>query len=270
VRSTATVTTSSSGQIDRSTSLAISGIRLPALKFTVPATSPGPAPIPNMPFPSVPLPFAGTTVVDPVLGFYDGQFTIQFPALGKQQFAVPYDSVVQSFKAAGYDLDYAAPRKTPDGIIGSTLRLHFQLPAPPDNPLYAGVSDFTIVLGRANASITTESGTSTASAPGGAPAAGPAGYGGTAAPAPALAAPSAGNPYQVSDSAARPAEAAEPVGDDAAAPTRELSGTTAGFEATKAFGDTGPLRNLFLVLAAAGLLAVFSIPTLRLRGARNR
>jgi hypothetical protein len=284
VRSIATVSSGADGKIDRTSSLAISGIRIPALQFTVPATSPGPAPIPNAPFPQVPLPFAGTTVVSPILGLYDGQFTIQLPGTGKQQFAVPADSVTQAFKSAGYDVDYAAPRQTPDGIVGATLQLHFKLPAPPDNPLYAGPSDVTLVLGRANASVTNESGTGVASAPGASSAVGPTNSApGAAAPALRTATGSAGlntgyanpagfdNETGTTNSASSGGAGAQPVGNLTVGNTtaQSLNSTATGFEAAGVSLPKGPLDAVYLALAAAGLLGVFSIPTLRLRGGRN-
>jgi hypothetical protein len=271
VLSSATVTSDGS-KITRATSLQISGIRIPALAFTVPATSPGPAPIPNMPFPSVPLPFAGTTFVAPVLGFYDGQFTIQIPALGKQQFAVPFDSVAAAFKQAGYEVQYAAPTQTPDGIIGATLRLHFQMPAPPDNPMYAGPTDYTIVLGRANASINSEAGSGTATSPGTAGAtSGTTGSGTTTSattPQPATGSTSA--PAQTY-AAGAPAPVTAESAPGAVAPTvpiRQMTIGSAGFATPFRFHDLTPLKSMYLLLAAAGVLAVFSVPTLRLRGAR--
>jgi hypothetical protein len=271
VLSSATVTSDGS-KITRATSLQISGIRIPALAFTVPATSPGPAPIPNMPFPSVPLPFAGTTFVAPVLGFYDGQFTIQIPALGKQQFAVPFDSVAAAFKQAGYEVQYAAPTQTPDGIIGATLRLHFQMPAPPDNPMYAGPTDYTIVLGRANASINSEAGSGTATSPGTAGAtSGTTGSGTTTSattPQPATGRTSA--PAQTY-AAGAPAPVTAESAPGAVAPTvpiRQMTIGSAGFATPFRFHDLTPLKSMYLLLAAAGVLAVFSVPTLRLRGAR--
>src|SRR5882757_7759319 len=261
VLSSASVT-SDGAKISRSTSLSISGIRIPALSFTVPATSPGPAPIPNTPFPQVPLPFAGTTFVAPVLGFYDGQFTIQIPALGKQQFAVPFDSVAAAFKQAGYELQYSAPTPTPNGIIGSTLRLHFQMPAPPDN---------TIVLGRANASIDGDAGSGSASSPGGS--SGLSGGSTTTQPAPAggasFAAPAVQPAPATIGGVGAPASptVAAPVA-PAATSLHQVTAESAGFSAGLGFHDATPLKSLYLVLAAAGLLAVLSVPTLRLRGAR--
>jgi hypothetical protein len=272
VLSSATVSSDGS-KITRQTSLQISGIRIPALAFTVPATSPGPAPIPNTPFPQVPLPFAGTSFVAPVLGFYDGQFTMQIPAVGKQQFAVPFDAVAAAFKQAGYELQYSAPTTTPDGIIGATLRLHFQMPAPPDNPIYAGPTDYTIVLGRATASIDGSGGSGTATSPGGAGgvAAGtttqPALGGVTGRSTPGTALPSgqdyaAGVPAPVSAQSA-PGAVAPPT-----EPVRQMTIGSAGFSSALGFHDATPLKSIYLVLAAAGVLAVFSVPTLRLRGAR--
>jgi hypothetical protein len=280
VISTATVSSDGS-KITRATSLAISGIRIPALAFTVPATSPGPAPIPNMPFPSVPLPFAGTTFVAPVLGFYDGQFTIQIPAIGKQQFAVPFDSVAAAFKQAGYELQYSAPTRTPDGIIGSTLRLHFQMPAPPDNPLYAGPTDYTIVLGRATASIDGDGGSGTATSPGsaggvsGSTTPGATTPGATTSSAPGgvgvLPAPGTGSTSGQSYAAGAPLPVTSESAPNAAAPTvpvRQMTIGSAGFTTPLHFHDLTPLKSMYLLLAGAGVLAVFSVPTLRLRGAR--
>jgi hypothetical protein len=275
VLSAATVS-SDGAKITRATSLQISGIRIPALAFTVPATSPGPAPIPNTPFPSVPLPFAGTTFVAPVLGFYDGQFTMQIPAVGKQQFAVPFDAVASAFKQAGYELQYSAPTQTPDGIIGSTLRLHFQMPAPPDNPIYTGPTDYTIVLGRATASIDGDGGSGTATSPGSAGGisgvGSPNSSGTTVQPAPGgatvLPAPNGSSDY----AAGAPLPATSEAAPGAATPTvpmRQMTIGSAGFSAPLRIHDLTPLKSMYLLLAAAGVFAVISVPTLRLRGARS-
>jgi len=60
---------------------------------------------------------------------------------------------------------------------------------------------------------------------------------------------------------------AEPVA-PAATSLHQVTAESAGFSAGLGFHDATPLKSLYLVLAAAGLLAVFSVPTLRLRGAR--
>lgn len=276
VVSEASVTRGFDGSLDRVTNLAISGLRFPGLELTLPENSPAPAPIPNVPtFPTFPLPFAGSTFVAPTLGFYNGQFTMAFPLSGNQQYAVPNDAVEKAFAAAGYDVVFTKPIETATGIVGGTFSLHFVAPAPPDNPLYAGPTDVSIVFGRASASI---GGDGSASITGtgvgsagveGAGAAGVLGPDGLVAGGVDAAGllPGTDGILGTADDIAVP----ETDGLSGEIPTANLVPATDRVRAaSNSLGSGDALSNLYWVLVAAGVVAIFSAPTLRLLGARSR
>ena len=259
VMSRASVSRSVSGEITRSSSLAITGISIPALKFTVPSTNPAPAP-----FPAVPLPFAGQTLDAPVFGFFDGQFTIQIPGLGKQQYAVPNAAVQDAFKAAGFTTTFTSAKETANGIVGATFDIAYVAPAPPDNPLYSGESNFSVVFGRAVASVGGESAVAGTDSSFGAPA------GATAA------SPATGEPADLAGAlpamGLTPGTGLTPGG--TGVPTRDLISVGGVgdrvLRAGSVLDDPDALSTFYLFVIVAGLIGVFSIPTLRLLGVRSR
>jgi hypothetical protein len=259
------------GTLQKSSHLSISGIRFPGLQFTMPPTTPAPAPVPNAPqFPQAPAPFAGMTFLAPTFGFYDGQFTVQLPGAGPQQYKVDNAAVTSAFKSAGFDVTYTQPVETRTGITGATFTFHWLAPAPPDNPLYTGVTDFSLVFGRATATVGGGESTDIAGAGlnsagtgvnGGAPAdvsgAGTAPGVDTAGLAPGLlpATDTASGLPAATDGNNLPVANLVPA-DRVQAATNTL--------------DIDALSNLYWVLVAAGVIATFSIPTLRLLGVRSR
>ncbi|GAA0607636.1 hypothetical protein GCM10009547_06950 [Sporichthya brevicatena] len=261
------------GKVTKTSSLSISGIRFPGLEFTVPANSPAPAPVPNTPpFPQIPLPFAGMTFHAPTFGFYDGQFTVQLPGAGPQQYAVDNAAVEKAFEAQGMRISYIKAVETPTGITGATFTLHWKAPAPPDNPLYTGPTDFTLVFGRANASISSEGSTAFSPVPGSTDGA----LGGSAAPGVDGAGTGGVLPGAVDGAGLLPGGldgAGALAGTDAMSggvPTANLVPAADRVQAATTTLSIDALSNLYWVLVAAGVIATFSIPTLRLLGARSR
>jgi hypothetical protein len=258
------------GKLEKTSSLAISGIRFPGLQFTMPPTTPAPAPVPNAPsFPQAPAPFAGMTFLAPTFGFYDGQFTVQLPGVGPQQYAVDGDAVFAAFKSAGVEMTYSKPVETANGITGATVTFHWLAPAPPDNPLYSGTTDVSFVLGRASATIGGDSSTGFGTSGAGVDTAGDgigsavpgAGVDGAGLPGvdaaglgTAGALPGTDSPSGVGSNGVLTANL-DPAGDRVQATTTNL--------------DIDALSNLYWVLVAAGVIAIFSAPTLRLLGARS-
>ena len=260
------------GKVEKTSHLSISGIRFPGLQFTMPPTTPAPAPVPNAPqFPQAPAPFAGMTFLAPTFGFYDGQFTVQLPGAGAQQYAVDNAAVTSAFKSAGFDVTYIKAVETPSGITGATFTLHWLAPAPPDNPLYTGTTDFSLVFGRANATIgggaggfdTTGAGVNAA---------------GTGTNGVAPGATGAGTVPGVDAAGLTPGvlpgtdvTSGLPLTDSNGLPVANIVPA----DRVQAAGNTNTLHidqlsNLYLVLVAGGAIAVFSTPTLRLLGARSR
>lgn len=265
VRSFAEAIRNADGTLSRESHLEITGLRIPALQFTVPPTTPAPAPVPNAPeFPTFPAPFAGQTFEAPTLGFYDGQFTMAFPGSGSQQYAVPNDAVTQAFKQAGYDVVFTQPQQTPTGIVGATFTLHWVAPAPPDNPLYTGPTDFSLVFGRANASVGGDANAGSALPAGVVPGIGSTGAPTTGGTLPGVDSAGLGVlPGPAGTGSSLPATTT-------AVPTQGLLPT--GDRITTAANplDNDMLSNLYWVMVAAGFVAFLSTPTLRLLGARSR
>lgn len=274
VLSSAAVLRGSSGGVDKTSHLSITGLRLSALEFTMPPMTPAPAPIPNVPsVPQAPAPFAGMTFAAPTFGFYDGQFTVQLPGVGPQQYAVSNDAVTDAFKSAGIDITYTKPVETKWGVTGATFSLHWVVPAPPDNPAFTGPTDVTLVFGRATASVG-GSGADTVGA--GVDAAG-ADTNGVAAGAFG----STSNPTLAGVDAVGLASGGlfPATGPDAGLPVTSRNGLPVAnlvpADQVQSAGNSNSLHidqlsNLYLVLVAAGVIGVFSIPTLRLLGARTR
>jgi hypothetical protein len=260
------------GQIAKTSHLSISGIRFPGLQFTMPPTTPAPAPVPNTPaFPQAPAPFAGMTFLAPTFGFYDGQFTVQLPGAGPQQYAVDNAAVTSAFKSAGFDVSYIKAVETPSGITGATFVLHWLAPAPPDNPLYTGTTDFSLVFGRANATIGGGEGSDTVgtgvnSAGTGANGAAPGATGAGSIPGVDAAGLTPGVLPGTDVTSGIPGALDSnglPVANLIPADRVQSAGNANSLHIDQ-------LSNLYLVLVAAGAIGVFSIPTLRLLGARSR
>jgi hypothetical protein len=254
------------GKVTTSSSLTLTGMSFPALKLTVPKNSPAPAPIPGTPIPTVPLPFGGTTLDAPTIGFVDGQFTVQLPLMGTQQFAVPANAVLSAFHAAGVDVTYSAPVKTSTSIVGATITFHYVIPAPPAalGSVYSGPTDVKMVFGRASASVSGQSDS--------VPVLAPVGGGGGSGGGLALTPPPGGGSGQLplGPPASLPATTGGVTG-----PPPVIGGnpsSSAGQLAVgNVFGRRSPLSvNIYLVLVAAGLIGTFSTQSLRLLGVRQR
>jgi hypothetical protein len=264
VVSKATVVRAYDGKVVKTSSLAISGIRFPGLQFTMPPNTPAPAPVPNTPaFPQAPAPFAGMTFLAPTFGFYDGQFTVQLPGAGPQQYAVQNEAVIGAFKSAGLDISYIQPVETATGVTGATFTLHWVAPAPPDNPLYTGPTDFSLVFGRANASI---GGDGTSSLSG----VNSVGAGGVTPGVDGAGLPSTGavDAAGLTPGLAPGSDGLSGAVDGNGLPMANLVPADRVQAATQTL-DIDALSNLYWVLVAAGVIAIFSAPTLRLLGARS-
>lgn len=151
----------STGKITRTSSLTIGQISVPGGAISVPSTTPGtipiPIPIPGIPnippqtVPTIPIPVVGGTTL-PVgdIGFENGYFTVTLPVLGMpQQFAVPAQAVLDTFKAAGITITYQAEQDTTTGVIAPVLHVSTTLPSPPANMYFSGATDVTYTLGSA-------------------------------------------------------------------------------------------------------------------------
>jgi len=285
VNSQAVATQAADGTVTTSSKLEITGLDIPALQLTLPAVTPAPAPIPGLPIPQVPLPFAGVTLNAPHLGFVDGQFTVQIPLLGNQQFAVPANLVLDALKASGIEASFSKAITTPTSVVGSTFVLHYKVPAPPDNPAYTGATDVTLTLGRASASVVGDgSGLNPVDTSGSG--------GGTVNPPSTTSSGSTGSVPAATTSGGSGGAVlptAGTTGTGGVTPVTpgilpDTSGTTTGGGqppvvsaqgssdvTTASFARRGPLSwGIYLVLVAAGIVGTFSTQSLRLLGVRQR
>jgi hypothetical protein len=164
VVSTASEVLSPDGTFTPTSSLSIGDITVPGLALTLPTTTPTavgiPDPIPGIPqlprltFPAIPIPLGGTTIMAPHIGLDDGQFTITVPFLGKPQvFALPAQTVLNFFKAAGINMTYEAAQTTPDSVVSPALTISTVLPSPPANDYFNGSTPVNIAIGYSSASI---------------------------------------------------------------------------------------------------------------------
>ena len=163
VVSTATEVLNPDGTRSSKSTLSFVSITAPGLKLAIPKTTPTevgiPVPIPGLPqlpilkFPPVPIPFGGTTLDAPTIGFFNGQFTVTLPFIGSQQFAIPASAALAALKAAGIDLRYQAATQTKDGIVAPDLVITTTLPALPKNTYFNGSTPVTITIGGTTASI---------------------------------------------------------------------------------------------------------------------
>lgn len=152
-----------SGKRTTTTSLSFSELSAPGLELVVPnatpSTFPAPNPIPGLPqppppeFPPIPLVFGGQTFAAPKIGFIDGSFFVVLPGAPEQKYALPADSAIAAFKAAGINLEYQKPKPIDTGMIGGALRVSFQIPSPPPNQYFSGPTDIAVVLGETTASV---------------------------------------------------------------------------------------------------------------------
>jgi hypothetical protein len=163
VQSSATEVMNPDGSMQGTSSLSIGHLAIPALRITIPTTTPSvvniPIPIPGIPqlpplkFPPIPLPFGGMTLNAPDIGFVDGVFTLTLPIGGKQTFALPAQTVLDAFKALGITMAFQPSHKTANSVVAAALTIHTVLPAPPHNAYFNGSTPIDITLGRSSASI---------------------------------------------------------------------------------------------------------------------
>jgi hypothetical protein len=188
VHSTAQVVADAQGKLTRSQSLSIDRLQIPGLAITIPQGSPSLVPIPN-PIPGIPqappleltpIPYAlvgGQTLSQPDIGFVDGYFTISFPFIDNQRYALPTSAMADALKAAGVRMAFQQAQETKNGVIAPALTISYDVPAPPENPYYSGAGTATYVLGgvAASAALSPEGASDAATAGGvsNAPAAGP-------------------------------------------------------------------------------------------------
>jgi hypothetical protein len=267
-------------------SLAIARISIPALKLTIPKTTPGsfplPNPIPGLPqlpqpnLPPMPLPLGGVTLTAPELGFQDGQFSVSLPLLGNRAFAVPAASVLSALKALGITLTYQAAQRTPTSIMAAQLTWETTIPAPPTNTYFNGPTDVKVSLGRASASITAAAAPAGGSVPGGSALDSGSGSSDTG-----LSTPGAGANATVATSAPDGLGAGSGgpgSGSGSTATAQQPALASSHPVAAGGFGRRTlarrPLqsntRNLYLVVVIAGLIGTFATQALRLWGVRTR
>jgi hypothetical protein len=157
--------TSNGGELTRTSSLSIQRIQIPGLVVTIPESSPAvgqpPALLPGLPqAPPVnlpPIPFAavgGRTLEEPDIGFVDGHFTIQLPFLGGNTYELPASVLAEGLRASGIAMSFQQAQETKNGVIAPALSVSYEVPAPPDNPLYNGPGTVRYVVGEAAASVT--------------------------------------------------------------------------------------------------------------------
>jgi hypothetical protein len=271
VTSSATATQASDGTVTSTSSIAVTGLNIPVLQLTIPKGSPTLAPIQGLPIPSIPIPFGGTTLNAPSIGFVDGEFTIELPLLGKTQFVLPAQTALSALKAAGIDATYSQPIKTKTGIVGAALSLKYVVPSPPKGLEISGPTDVTMTFGDTSASIkgsmdagtgsiTPGSGKVTGTTPGGTsstvPAVGSSGGGASGLPG------VGGTSSLPAGSSSEPGSA--PVVASGAQPA-------VGLTASRLVNPRSPLSwSLYLVLVAAALAGTYSTQTLRLLGVRRK
>lgn len=233
IRSLAKVTAGPDAALQRSSLLEIDSLRLPGVKFNSPD---------------------GTTYVGPEFAFRDGEFQLLPPAGAGQATPVPTSAFFDALKAVGIEGSYQAARNTDTGVIAPVLSFTALLPAPPENPLYTGVTKVTLDIGQAIAQVAAQVIPDTAPVfpvPAGTDLVGVAGPGVDAAGIPGVI-PTTGLP-----AGALPG----------LAPTALVPGTGI---ATVAFDDLrrGGMGDIYLVLAGACLVGVL-VTGLVLRGVHS-
>jgi hypothetical protein len=148
----------STGVLTRKSSIDIGQISVPGLSIAIPSSTPGsipiPIPIPGIPnippiqVPPIPLPFGGTTLTSPDIGFEDGSFVISLPVGGTvTKFALPAQAALDALKAAGITMTFQAAQQTEDGIIAPGVTFAMTLPALPDNSYFSGPTPITFSSG---------------------------------------------------------------------------------------------------------------------------
>lgn len=270
VVSTATEVLEFDGTLKGTSSLSIARLTVPGLHFTIPKTTPTsaaiPIPFPGVPqlpplsFPPVPVPFGGTTLNAPDIGFVDGQFTLTLPIGGGETFAVPAQAVLDAFKAAGFDISYQAAQKTANSVVAPELIVHTVLPAPPKNSGFNGSTPVTVTVGRSTASI---SAASVGTSGGGASSGLPSRPTGVEAPSVSSAPTTAGS-VTPQENATAPTPPAAPA----------LSGGQARPVASPLVGVTARTRfssifDIYLVLVGVGLIGTLAAQVLRHLGVRT-
>ena len=172
MHSTATASRDATGKLTTDSHLSFGQISVPGLALAVPSTlnlcpiSQLPiAGIPPIPCPSsvtsiaLPPGIAGTTLTAPDIGFEDGTFTLSLPQLGNQKLALPADTALSAFKAAGIDVTYQKPQVLKNGVIAGALIIHQSLPGSPvpvpNNPVLGtpGPTDITYTFGQSSATV---------------------------------------------------------------------------------------------------------------------
>jgi hypothetical protein len=142
----------STGKLTHTSSLSIGDISVPGLKIAIPKTTPTQVPVLGK-LPGIPLPFGGTTIAAPQLGFVDGTFTVSLPFLGGATYALPFGVVAAALKAAGITATFEQPIVDGQSVVSSALVLKDTLPSLPKNLPITGPVPVTLTLGRATASF---------------------------------------------------------------------------------------------------------------------
>lgn len=160
--STATAVLGSDGKVTTSSSMSIGRIIVPGLDLTLPFSTPSPIPVPvpvpgipsfPIPLPPINIPFGGLHLIEPNIGFEDGQFTVQIPLLGKTKFAIPTAPLFAALNALGIDVSFQKAIVTPGGVVASNLVITTTLPALPANQYFNGATPLSFTFGRASASF---------------------------------------------------------------------------------------------------------------------
>lgn len=267
-QSASTVRVGRDGKVVPTSSLSIGKINVPGLAVTLPTAAPSQIPIPNpasslpqvaVPLPPFPVPFGGTVIDAPDIGFQDGQFTIQLPLFGGQKFALPADAALAAFKEAGFEVSYQAPVRTATGITSPSLSFRTILPEPPDNQFYGGPTEVTYNLGVTVASITGASVFGTGASGATASSAGTSGGSGSAAGVDGIAAmiPATGAVASGDPNLGIPAANLQP------SDGRDATFTTAAFDAHRQSATW-----FYIVFAGVGLAGAAGSLILRYLGVR--
>ncbi len=275
-----------SGEIRRSTSTSIGRIFAPGLVLRIPdqtpgtlpdapLTIPGAPPVPSPPpFPVLPVPSGGQTLVAPDIGFIDGYFVVKLPSdgaggsRGSNQYIVPAEPVIGAFKGAGVTMTFQAPQEFGDGVVSGALNFEYTFAAPPQNPVVTGPTRVRQSTGAAVATVTLRpfaAGTDAAGSSAGSSVEGAASGANGAGVLPGAGVDSAGLPSTLPEGvvpgSASGLDTVDLVPSAAAGGVAGIS--FAGFSANS-------INDLYLVVVAIALLGLATATALRVMGVRSR
>ncbi|MGQ0632532.1 MAG: hypothetical protein ACT4P1_16050 [Sporichthyaceae bacterium] len=274
VRSLARVVANAgNGSLVRTTSSSIGRISVPGLVITIPESTPAQVPIP-VPIPGVgnfppldtppfPIPAGGVTLSDPDIGIQNGVFTVTDVFGGqKQTYAIPTESALAGFEAAGVTVKFQQPQKTKTGLVAGAYNFSYTIPAPPPNAFYTGATRISQTTAYALASV------DLSPVPAG-PVPATAGIADDLSDSP-VAVP--GVAARVVDAVVDPAQVPAVLSPDAAVLAPQSgAGTTADGATISLAGfkiGTG-VDNLYLVVVAMALLGLVTVGAVSLLGVRS-